>query len=271
MPPFDDIHVRKAVNLVLDKQALADVAGGLPETAIAGHLVPDSWEKDLLSNYDPYASAGSHGDLSAAMAEMRKSVYDHDGDGLCDDPVCTGPVAASRSILYHPALANLLVENLAKLGIHVDLKLLPDGDQVVQAYSDPQLHDALFLDIDWFAGLPDAAQFLDLAFTRPGGPNGSDFSLVGATPEQLHDWGYQTTSVPNIDSAADNCNAHTGQDRVTCAATLDQQLMQDVVPWAPYQVNTFVAIVSARVVRYSFSESDTLPGFDQIALANGSN
>ena len=87
LPPFDDIHVRRAINLVIDKAGLIELAGERTGT-IAGHMVLDSLEDNLLLGYDPYGTPGSHGDPAAARDEMSLSPYDTDGDGRCDDPAC---------------------------------------------------------------------------------------------------------------------------------------------------------------------------------------
>ena len=42
VPPFDDVHVRKAVNLAIDKQALRHAARGGLGGQVAGHIAPDA-------------------------------------------------------------------------------------------------------------------------------------------------------------------------------------------------------------------------------------
>ncbi len=74
-PPFDDVHVRKAVSLAVDKQALRQAAAGyLPEPWVpvtrATHIAPDFLQNNLLLEYDPYATPDDRGDLDAARAEM---------------------------------------------------------------------------------------------------------------------------------------------------------------------------------------------------------
>lgn len=83
VPPFDDVHVRKAMNLVLDKEAIRRVIGGAINGEIAGHAFVDSLLGNLLADYHPYDSPDNRGDVAAAMEELKlATAYDTDGDGL---------------------------------------------------------------------------------------------------------------------------------------------------------------------------------------------
>jgi ABC-type transport system substrate-binding protein len=55
-PPFDDIHVRKAMNWVMDKHALIQAWGGPTVGKAAHHIVPDTLFDNQLAEYDPYAT-----------------------------------------------------------------------------------------------------------------------------------------------------------------------------------------------------------------------
>ena len=84
-PPFDDIHVRKAANWIMDKEGLAE-----PGRAVQGrHLAPHRPRRHVqldLEDYQPYKSEGDAGDLERAKEEMRQSKYDSNQDGICDAP-----------------------------------------------------------------------------------------------------------------------------------------------------------------------------------------
>jgi hypothetical protein len=78
-PPFDDIHVRKAVNLVMDKAAILQAWGGQVWGQIATHIMPPTvLGNQLTQSYDPYNSAGLHGDVTKAQEEMKQEPGDRD-------------------------------------------------------------------------------------------------------------------------------------------------------------------------------------------------
>ena len=60
-PPFDDLHVRRAVNFVVNREALRKSWGGPSAGAIATHIAPDAVLDNKLKGYAPYGSG--KGDL----------------------------------------------------------------------------------------------------------------------------------------------------------------------------------------------------------------
>ena len=72
-PPFDDVHVRKAMNLVMDKTGLIRAGGGSASGEPATHILTPSLAPPTLDGYDPYATPDFAGDPAAAMEEMKQS------------------------------------------------------------------------------------------------------------------------------------------------------------------------------------------------------
>jgi peptide/nickel transport system substrate-binding protein len=272
VPPFDDIHVRKALNLVVDKAALRRIGGGSTAGRIAGHIVPDSLVGNLLLDYDPYATPGHRGDVAAARAEMARSDYDRDGDGRCDGPSCTGAVALAFVAQPWREQAPVVRDNLEEIGIEVDLRFPPDPSTVFPRLHDPTNKVALGVGMGWRKDFINGSQFFNGLFNRAGlfgsgfGSGGGNVSLLGATPEQLEQWGYDVESVPSIDDKINECLALVGIEQVQCWAEADQLLMEEVVPWVPYLLQSYVRTVSSRVASYSFDQFTTLPALERIAL-----
>jgi peptide/nickel transport system substrate-binding protein len=273
VPPFDDVHVRKAVNLAIDKQALRRTARGGLGGRIAGHIAPDALLNNLLLDYDPYETPGGRGSLEAAQGEMAKSRYDRDRDGVCDAPACSGLLAPVRNDdPAIPRLGKLVADNLRPIGIKLDVKAFdPDTyfDEVILPQSRVPVIPALGVVGDTLNG---AGVFPSL-FYGPlvGGPSGAG-SLVGASPQQLRKWKYTVTNVPNVDGKIEECLRLTAGAQIQCWAEADQLLMEKVVPWVPYLFEGGTQAVSNRVTRFTFSQSSFfMPAFDQIALKPGSS
>jgi len=270
VPPLDDVHVRKAINLVVNKSRLQEIWGGPTATEIIGHVALNSLENDLLLNYDPYATPGHAGDVEAARKEMALSRYDRDGDGMCDGPVCSNLLALGFDdsvVATNPPLSRQIQTDLRAIGIGLQLQLMPPGELFARAL-DPTNHVALILTALWGKDYLNASSYFVPLFAA-GGIGTGNFSLLGATPEQLRKWEYHVTDVPSVDDRIGACLVQTGTAQLRCWADLDQYLMQTVVPWVPYFSETLTNVVPRRIARYSFDQFAALPALDQIAMRPG--
>jgi peptide/nickel transport system substrate-binding protein len=273
VPPFDDLQVRKAVNLAIDKAELRRLLGTAPVPAWgwlsgngAGHVIPDSLEANLLLDYDPYATPGDEGDIEAARAEMTQSRHDGDGDGLCDGPPCEDVLLLTRSEGPFPAMAAEIKNNLEAIGIGVTVEAL-EPEALFEQLGDPHEKVPLAVGSGWQKGIPSGGDFVVPLFHSSSIEEGFNASLVGAAPEQLREWGYEVTSVPSIDAQIAACLPLVGNStQAECWAEADQFLMENVVPWVPYVAAEIVRAVSSRVERFAYSQFTALPALDQIAL-----
>jgi ABC-type transport system substrate-binding protein len=274
VPPFDDIHVRKAANLVVDKEALRIAARGGLGGRIAGHLMPDALLNNLLLAYDPYETPGHRGDVEAARLEMAKSRYDRDRDGMCDAAACRGllaPVAAGEP--SDARLGRIVRDNLRRIGLELDIRALAYPDKYIEQ-AEPRARTPLIPAIAVGGTTLNAASLMPESFYGPliGTPAAVNLSLVGASPQQLDGWGYRVEKVPNVDRKIEECLRLTARAQTECWAETDQLLMETVVPWVPFLFEGAVQVVSSRVARFTFTQSGfaLLPAFDQIALKEGS-
>ena len=182
-PPFDDINVRKAVNLGDGQGGAAARVGRRDRGDIATHIVPNAMLNDALADYDPYPSEGFAGDVEAAKEFMKQSKYDTDKDGICDAPEC-------KDVLYLTATDRLRQDmvpptqaSLEQIGITLQVRasrgrVHPDPDREREH---PDLRAG-----GLGQGLPgrvDVHGAVRLAQHHPDRQR--NYSLIGATCEQL--------------------------------------------------------------------------------------
>jgi peptide/nickel transport system substrate-binding protein len=268
-PPFDDIHVRKAMNFMLDKDAMRITRGGPLFGELATHTIPDTLLDFQLQDYDPYPSPNGQGDIAAAQEEMAQSAYDSDGDGVCDDPVCDNVLLIADREDPYPDQNAVIADGAEQLGITFDIR---EGDRYTFMYDtcdDPTAGWGLCPSPGWFKDYPDAASF-GLPLFDSTGIESSNYSLVGASSEQLADWGYDVSEVPSADAKIDECLAlPVGDERITCWAEADQLIMEDVVPWIPFLFDNDVDLSGERIQNYTYDSSAGLMALDQVWLAGG--
>ncbi len=271
VPPFDDIHVRKAMNYALDKEGMRQLRGGPSVGEIAGHIWVNALENNLLLDYDPYATPDNGGDIAAAQEEMKQSKYDSDGDGVCDDPVCDGILAVTDREDPYPKQAALFGPIFEQIGITLDVKELERTTMYTNCM-DANSQSGLCLGASWFKDYADGTTFGAPLFGSVSlWESCCNYSLLGATAEQLKGWGYDLSATPSVDTNIEACDAlPPGDERFQCWADLDKQLMEEVVPWIPYLFDNNVDTISENVINYSFDQSAGLAAFDHMALADKS-
>jgi peptide/nickel transport system substrate-binding protein len=271
VPPFDDIQVRKAVNLAIDKEALRTAVRGGLGSRIAGHIAPDALLNNHLLDYEPYKTAGHRGDLEVAKREMAKSRYDRDRDGTCDAPACKGLLAPVRNDDPSNArLGEIVRQNLSRIGIGLRIKAF-DPDTYFEEAIQPPARTPLVPSLGFGPDTLNASNVFHDLFYGPAVGEGDALSLVGASRAQLREWKYEVSRVPNVDDKIEECLRLTGSPQTQCWAETDQLLMERVVPWVPYLFEGAVQVVSDRVARFTFAQSSfvLMPAFDQIALKSG--
>jgi peptide/nickel transport system substrate-binding protein len=266
VPPFDDVHVRKAFNLALDKAGMRTLRGGESVGEIAGHIMVNSLQDNLLVDYDPYATPNSAGDITAAMEEMKQSAYDTDGDGVCDAPECSGILAVTDEADPYPDQSALIQQNMEALGLGFDVKSFERTTMYAKC-NDPSAQVAICLAPAWGKDFPDGYTFADPLFGSAAiFPSCCNYSLVGASSDLLSENGYTITTVDSVDEQITAANAQTGDARFQGWADLDVTLMEQVVPWAPYVFDNSVDVTSARIVNYSFDQFSGVAAIDHFAI-----
>ena len=271
-PPFDDVHVRKAVNDIIDKAALQQAWGGPVEGQIATHIMPPTVLDNQLTNaYDPYATPNEAGSLSMAKQQMMQSKYDPKHDGMCDVSACKNIIMINRNIAPWTNMEPTVVQDLAEIGIQV----VPRELETSAAYKDIEtVKDdvPIALNAGWGKDYPDPYTFAEALFgsgsiNPTGNPN---YSLVGLTAPQATSLGiaYPAGGVPSVDGRINRCEALSGSSRLSCWIGFDKYMMTSVVPWVPYLWANQVTITAPSVTRYQFDQFSGYISLTQIAVNN---
>ena len=167
----------------------------------------------------------------------------------------------------YPDQMALLKQFLEPIGLTLDDKQLERGTMYNQC-NDANSHHALCAGPGWGKDYADGVTFGEPLFTSAGlWESCCNYSLLGASPDQLTEWGYDVTEVPSVDDMEDECAAlEPGDERFQCWAEFDRHLMEEVVPMVPYLFDNSVDILSANIVNYSFDQFAGLAAFDSLAV-----
>ena len=269
VPPFDDVHVRRAVNLALDKVEVA-AAAGAPQWAIAGSIFPPP--DPAGADYDPYAATPDER-LDLAKAEMRLSPYDADGDGWCEAEVCKDIVFLPQ---WRPPDSDTLVpilQGLGRIGIQVSLREIDCGNPCTQYETVDNLIAIALVPaqpMDFLDPGAWASRFHSRGITCEDQLN---YSEVGMTREQAGRCGVEMIddrpfSPPvSVDDEIEECEAAAGSDRSACWDELERTLMEDVVPWAPLRWGSATTVIGEGVVNsYEFDPFSGMIAFCHISV-----
>jgi peptide/nickel transport system substrate-binding protein len=275
-PPFDDIHVRKAANWVMDKQGILQAWGGTTFGDIATHLIPPIVLNDKLgSDYNPYASEGNRGDEAKAKEEMKQSKYDTNKDGVCDAKECSGLVMINRNVTPWTDAEAVVASSLAKIGIKVKPRELASS----AAYTTIQTVKnkiPIALNAGWGKDYADAYTFVGPLFDGRSiiATGNTNYALVGLTSDKASELGVSIPSgvtIPNVEGDIDACQkiANTQPDqRNECYANVDKKLMETAVPWVPYLWAKNITITGSTVTKWEFDQASGYLSFVNMAVNN---
>ena len=256
-PPFDDIHVRKAMNYITDKTGLIRAWGGSSAGEPATHILAPSLSPPELDGYDPYPSQDFAGDEAAAKEEMKQSRYDTNQDGICDAPECKDIVNIMGTTARDKGMIPVIESAAAEIGIEIKTRQVDDPFSIIFV---PKSKLAFTGAEGWGKDYPDAYTFFLYLFDGRGiTPEFSyNNALVGLTPKQAEKIGidYPAGGVPSVDADIDACVAIADKtERLTCWGNLDKKLMEQVVPYVPFLWSNQSVIIADTVTSWAFDQA----------------
>jgi peptide/nickel transport system substrate-binding protein len=276
VPPFDDVHVRKAANWILDKAGILQAWGGTTFGDIAGHNIPPIVLGDKLgADYNPYATPDNRGDEAKAKEEMKQSKYDSDKDGVCDADECKNLVMVNRNYGAWADSEPVVVSSLEKIGIQVKPRALATS----AAYTTIQTVKNMVpiaLNAGWGKDYPDAFTFALPLFDGRSiiATGNTNYPLMGLTQEKAQELGVKIPSgaeIPSVDADIDACQKIPGNQpdqRNQCYADLDKKLMEEDVPWVPYLWAKQVTISAPSLTKWEFDQFSGYLSLTQVAVNN---
>lgn len=266
-PPFDDVHVRKAMNWIVDKGALQKAWGGPIPGSIAGHIVPPVLYDNGLAEYDPYATPNSAGDLAKAQAEMKQSKYDPGKTGKCTASACKGVLVIADTRGVDTRMVPILEADAAKIGLTLKVRSINGAYTTIQT---PSKNIPMSERPSWGKDYADpytffAELFDSGAIIKSGNTN---YSLVGITPAIAKKVGAtgNLANVPSADPDINACSAKLTKDRTTCWENLDKKLMTEIVPWVPYLWPNNVFIVGPKVTHWNYDQFTDGPAYSLVSV-----
>jgi peptide/nickel transport system substrate-binding protein len=279
-PPFDDPHVRKAVEYVVDKAALVKGYGGSLHADPATTVDPPS-VLPATADYNPYPSENFAGDPNAAMEEMKQSKYDTNQDGQCDAPECSGFLLLASNTTPWTNMNPILVEDLAKIGLKATLSEVKPDVVNAQAITVKKLVPMTFGQ-GWGKDFGSPYGFGYFVFNGETiSCTGSyDEGLLGMTEDQAKECdvldeynaavqNYPDGKLPSIDAKMADCVALTGDEQQSCYAEMEKTMMEEGMTWVPWGWGKNLIITSPSVTQYVYDQSAGDPAWAHVAVNNG--
>jgi ABC-type transport system substrate-binding protein len=279
--PFDDVHIRRAVNYALNKDGVRKAYGGELRGEIATSIEPPEVLPES-TGIDPYGSAQTpEGNLEKAMEEMKQSRYDTDQNGICDDGgACDGILFLGRSEDPWPEMNQVAVDSLK--GILPGL-VLKEVDTTTGYTTLQQVKKLIPISLvpGWGKDYNSPYGFDYYIFSSDGifsCTAATNYSLVGLSKEFAEDCGIgaeydayvkNNGDVPNVDETINECVAKPADQVNACFAELDTQLMTEVVPWVPWVWSTNWTSVNPSVTKYEFDGNSNTISYVHSAVDNG--
>ncbi|GAB2919850.1 ABC transporter substrate-binding protein [Streptomyces mayteni] len=238
--PLNDVRVRQAINLAIDRAAVQNASGGTQFADISTTILPGTVAG--YRDYDLYPSEEHRGDPEAARALLEEAGY-ADGFDLTLD---------IRSQPKMQAQAEAIQQSLEPLGINVELNVI-DVSSYYETIGTPALqHDAAITGWcpDWVSS---SSTFLPPLF------DGRVITEVGNTNlAQIND--------ENINARIDEIRAMTDLDAANEQwGLLDEEIME-LVPVVPLAVESGITLPGENITGIYANPGSASGGIDFVLV-----
>lgn len=219
-PVLEDVRVRRALSLALDRESMADAVLREPELA-ATQLFPPSltaWNQPDLEPLDHDAAAAGELLDEAGWTVGSDGTRTRDGEPL----TLTLTTYPDRPEL--PALATAIQASLAEVGVDVKVDVT-NSSEIPARHADGSLQLGLLA--KHLALVTDPLVTVSETFAE----DGSDWGVMNWRDDEV------TAAIDDLEAGADGAEAE--DDRATIATTAQEQL--PVIPVAWYRMNAAVS------------------------------
>ena len=210
LAPFDNIHVRRAVAHAIDREKIRRLDPS--RFIIAGQILPP-----MLPGYDAELPNLQIYDLQKAKEEMRLA-------GLADG--WPEPVEIWGRGQGDSKIAEVIREDLAKIGITIDVKIVSFATYLKET-GKPRVAQAMFS--GWHQDFPDPSNFMDILFhTRSIHPTNSENRAFYRNPK--------------LDALLDGARAQVNKEQRLQAYRQANDILAHDAPWVFlfYPMESFV-------------------------------
>jgi oligopeptide transport system substrate-binding protein len=217
--PFDNLKVRQAVNMAINKDRVIQIING--RAKVANQVLPPS-----LPGYDT-AHQGYPYDPAKAKALLAEAGYP---DGF-------STTLYSTDIDPQPRIAQAIQQDLAGIGIKADIKSLAGAAVIEAGGTEGQAPMIWSGGMAWIADFPDPSDFYTVILGCAGAVKGG--------------WNWPWYCNPDLDKAADKADSMVAANQMAARADAWKEIFNGVMkdaPWVPVMNEQRFTMHSARLM-----------------------